>query len=79
MASYPTRSFEFLKKAQRNATNGDATATRHQEPLQESLKLDVIVVGAGIGGLATAVALQRKGHHVQVLEQAPEIAEVSLY
>ncbi len=36
----------------------------------------VIVIGAGIGGLATALALSRRGAKVSVLEQSSEIAEV---
>ncbi|PSJ45656.1 3-hydroxybenzoate 6-monooxygenase [Zobellella endophytica] len=36
----------------------------------------VIVVGGGIGGLAAALALVRRGFRVQVLEQAPEIGEI---
>ena len=36
----------------------------------------VLVVGGGIGGLATALALSRKGVPVQVLEQAPEFKEI---
>ena len=36
----------------------------------------VTVLGAGIGGLATALALSRRGAKVRVLEQASEIAEV---
>ncbi len=36
----------------------------------------VIVVGAGIGGLAAALGLARGGHQVTVLEQVPELAEV---
>jgi salicylate hydroxylase len=43
------------------------------------MKLDglrVCVIGAGIGGLAVARALARRGAVVSVLEQAPEIAEV---
>ena len=36
----------------------------------------VVVVGAGIAGLAAACALARQGAAVEVLEQAPEIAEV---
>ncbi len=34
------------------------------------------IVGAGIGGLAAAIALRKKGAEVSVFEQAPEIAEV---
>ncbi len=36
----------------------------------------VLVVGGGIGGLTTALALSRKGIPVQVLEQAPEFKEI---
>ncbi len=35
--------------------------------------LDAIVIGAGIGGLTSAVALQRSGHRVRVIEQAREL------
>ena len=37
---------------------------------------EVLVVGGGIGGLAAALALARRGVWVRVLEQAPEITEV---
>ena len=40
----------------------------------ETLKIGV--VGAGIGGLAAAIALRKKGAKVVVLEQAQEVAEV---
>jgi cation diffusion facilitator CzcD-associated flavoprotein CzcO len=40
------------------------------------LKLNVIVVGAGIGGMAAATALGRRGHNVTVFEDAPQIGEV---
>src|SRR5690606_25372028 len=36
----------------------------------------IAIVGAGIAGLTTAVALQRSGLTVTVYEQAPELAEV---
>ncbi|KAF2084433.1 FAD/NAD(P)-binding domain-containing protein [Saccharata proteae CBS 121410] len=39
-------------------------------------RLTVVIVGAGIGGLATAIALARRGHTVKVFEQAAELAEV---
>jgi salicylate hydroxylase len=38
--------------------------------------LRATVIGAGIGGLAAALALRRRGAAVSVLEQAPEIGEV---
>ncbi len=36
----------------------------------------IIIVGAGIGGLAAAIALRRRGWAVQVLERAPAVAAV---
>jgi salicylate hydroxylase len=38
--------------------------------------LPVLVAGGGIGGLAAALALVRRGHAVKVLEQAGEIGEI---
>ena len=38
--------------------------------------LSVAVIGAGIGGLATAAALQRVGVDVIIYEQAPRFARV---
>jgi len=36
----------------------------------------VLVAGGGIGGLAAALALTRRGFSVKVLEQAPELGEI---
>ena len=36
----------------------------------------ILVAGGGIGGLAAAVALARRGHSIEVLEQAEAFAEV---
>ena len=41
--------------------------------------LDVVIVGAGIGGLQTALALAQDGHKVTVLESVDEFLEVRLY
>ena len=38
--------------------------------------LPVLVAGGGIGGLAAAVALMRRGFRVKVLERAPDLGEI---
>ena len=38
--------------------------------------MPVLVVGGGIGGLGTALALSREGIPVHVIEQAPEFKEI---
>ena len=38
--------------------------------------LKTIVIGAGLGGLTAALALQRAGHRVKVHEQAPSLGEI---
>lgn len=40
------------------------------------VQLPVLVAGGGIGGLAAALALVKRGFKVQVFEQAPEIREI---
>lgn len=40
--------------------------------MNRSSKLRVLVVGAGVGGIATARGLLRDGHHVTVFEQRPQ-------
>lgn len=39
--------------------------------------MKIIVVGAGIGGLATAIAASREGLEVTVIERAAELLPVS--
>ncbi|KAF9895260.1 hypothetical protein FE257_000162 [Aspergillus nanangensis] len=42
----------------------------------ESCKLQILIVGAGLAGLGTAISCTLAGHSVHLLEAAPEIAEV---
>ncbi|MFT8245564.1 FAD-dependent monooxygenase [Roseomonas sp. BN140053] len=39
-------------------------------------KKSILIAGAGLGGLAAAACLLKKGHDVQVFEQAPVLSEV---
>jgi salicylate hydroxylase len=48
----------------------------NEAPAEAKVKLKIIVAGAGLGGLATAVALRRRGHDVSVFEKASELGEV---
>ena len=68
--THPTRSLQFLQKLY------PETCNHEQPPLQARVKLRVIIVGGGLGGLACAIALARRGHTITVLEQANQLGEV---
>ncbi|CAO2656540.1 Nn.00g053430.m01.CDS01 [Neocucurbitaria sp. VM-36] len=42
----------------------------------DSSKLDVVIIGAGLGGLGAAISILLTGHNVHILESAPEIGEI---
>jgi 3-hydroxybenzoate 6-monooxygenase len=44
--------------------------------MTSSASLPVLVAGGGIGGVAVALALVRRGFSVKVLEQAPQLGEI---
>lgn len=68
--TYPSQSLRFLQ------TLEQATQIENSKPKQARLALDIIIVGAGLGGLSLAIALSRRGHSVRILEQAPKLGEV---
>jgi salicylate hydroxylase len=78
--SYPTQSLRFLECGNganmQTATNGHTNAGNSDGTRQALLPLNITVVGAGLGGLAAAIALARRGHTVTILEQALAIGEV---
>src|SRR5690348_10761427 len=44
--------------------------------MNDTQRLPMLIVGGGIGGLAAALALSRKGLRVRLFEQAPEFKEI---
>ena len=74
--SYPSQSLRFLEKLQDDPPLHSQARSDAIDLEPARLKLHVIIVGAGLGGLALAIALARRGHTVRVLEQAPQLGEV---
>ncbi|CAM1506339.1 Fc.00g059800.m01.CDS01 [Cosmosporella sp. VM-42] len=76
--SYPSTCLRFLDHIAKtsgttytpNGLQGDSLVSKSK------VQLNIGIVGAGLGGLATATALARRGHAVTVFEQAPVLAEV---
>ncbi|KAL6917090.1 hypothetical protein FSHL1_008255 [Fusarium sambucinum] len=71
-AGYPSRSMALLEKLHQS----DQHIDEEKRSQKAETKLRILVVGAGLGGLATAVALARQGNEVVVLEQASVLGEV---
>lgn len=40
------------------------------------MPFDIIICGAGLGGLGAAIAIKKKGHNVTVLEGTAQLAEI---
>ncbi|KAJ4515685.1 hypothetical protein HRR75_003764 [Exophiala dermatitidis] len=77
VASYPTGSLDFLAKLKKQEQKQKQSATSSTgENEWSTLRLNIIIVGAGLGGLAAAISLARRGHKVIVFEQAPALGEV---
>jgi len=41
--------------------------------------IDMLIVGAGVGGLTTALECYRKGHNVRIYEREPSISAAGKY
>ncbi|KAL2436788.1 FAD-dependent monooxygenase OpS4 [Exophiala dermatitidis] len=79
VASYPTGSLDFLSKLNKQEqTQTQKLTSSTEENEWSTLRLNIIIVGAGLGGLAAAISLARRGHKVTVFEQAPALGEASM-
>ena len=74
---YPSKSLNFLQNCTvfKDVPKGDDNAAADL-PTSNPVSLNILVIGAGLGGLTVAVALAVRGHRVTVLEQAPYLTEV---
>ena len=59
-----------------NVNGLSGTAVEGSASKSNASPLRIIIIGAGIGGLATAVYLRQQGHHVTLLEQSRFANEV---
>ncbi|KAL2817024.1 hypothetical protein BDW59DRAFT_182366 [Aspergillus cavernicola] len=69
MPSYPSNCLHFAKSL-------IETTLRGPHLKSSPVTLNIILVGAGLGGLVTAIALTKAGHRVKIYEQTAVLGEV---
>jgi heterodisulfide reductase subunit A-like polyferredoxin len=52
----------------------DAVLSADNIKFQPPTGLTILVVGAGVGGLMSALECRRKGHNVQLIERTPALS-----
>lgn len=60
----------------RTSDESDDAALQLFQGRKAGLRLNIVIVGCGLGGLAAAYCLGRAGHQVTMVEAAPAIGEV---
>jgi salicylate hydroxylase len=70
VSEYPTNSLKILQRLSSRTQNYERASRMAQLPKR------ILIVGAGLGGLAASIALARRGHEVTVLEKAAQLGEV---
>jgi NADH dehydrogenase FAD-containing subunit len=70
----------FLSRTYSLTSNFKRNTYEHSFVLEvsvlRSLLMHIIIVGAGIAGMTTAIALHQRGHDVTVLEQTTALKEI---
>ncbi|XP_014551814.1 hypothetical protein COCVIDRAFT_19972 [Bipolaris victoriae FI3] len=74
--TYPSQALRFLKRVGTEHSASDEINNTRPSSQQAQVKLNIVIVGAGLCGLSLAVALSRRGHSVRLLEQASQLGEV---
>jgi salicylate hydroxylase len=69
MPTYPSNCLQFAKTL-------EGVPASSPKPIGAPVGLNILLVGAGIGGLATAIALTQAGHKVTIYEQTAVLGEV---
>lgn len=75
----PSRLFKFSVVSQSSSDSPRQPSGHHIcEGREASCRLNIVIVGCGLGGIAAAYSLSQAGHNVTILEATREIREVGV-